>query len=103
MNNHSVKLYYELGIIRVKSTTMNYHAGKIYLEGNDVVSQNNETAFKYFKKAAALNNPVGQSGTVHKYWTVPVLTRLRENSVPVPTYTFLGKLEANFQNGTLSS
>jgi len=37
--------------------------GKIYLEGNDVVSQNNETAFKYFKKAAALNNPVGQSGT----------------------------------------
>jgi TPR repeat protein len=37
--------------------------GKIYLEGNDVVSQNNETAFKYFKKAAALNNPVGQSGS----------------------------------------
>jgi TPR repeat protein len=36
--------------------------GKIYLEGNDVVNQNNETAFKYFKKAAALNNPVGQSG-----------------------------------------
>lgn len=38
--------------------------GKIYLEGNDVVEANNVTAFKYFKKAANLNNPVGQSGIV---------------------------------------
>ena len=45
-----------------KMTLLGLCAGKIYLEGNDVVSQNNETAFKYFKKAAALNNPVGQSG-----------------------------------------
>ena len=36
--------------------------GKIYLEGSDVVEQNNDTAFAYFKKAADLGNPVGQSG-----------------------------------------
>merc|ERR1712112_149954 len=36
--------------------------GKMYLEGGDAVAQNNETALKYFKKAAALGNPVGQSG-----------------------------------------
>ena len=34
--------------------------GKIYLEGSDVVEQNNDTAFAYFKKAADLGNPVGQ-------------------------------------------
>jgi TPR repeat protein len=36
--------------------------GKIYLEGSDIVQQNNDTAFAYFKKAADLGNPVGQSG-----------------------------------------
>ena len=36
--------------------------GKMYLEGGGVVAQNNETALKYFNKAALLNNPVGQSG-----------------------------------------
>ena len=36
--------------------------GKMYLEGSDVVEQNNDTAFTYFKKAADLGNPVGQSG-----------------------------------------
>ena len=28
--------------------------GKMYLEGSDVVEQNNDTAFNYFKKAADL-------------------------------------------------
>ena len=36
--------------------------GKMYLEGGEAVAQNNETAFKYFKTAAGLGNPVGQSG-----------------------------------------
>lgn len=35
---------------------------QIYLEGSEIVKQNNETAYKYFKKAADLGNPVGQSG-----------------------------------------
>ena len=35
---------------------------QIYLEGSDIVKQDNETAYKYFKKAAKLGNPVGQSG-----------------------------------------
>lgn len=35
---------------------------QIYLEGSDIVKQDNETAYKYFKKAAELGNPVGQSG-----------------------------------------
>jgi len=40
-----------------------FHArSQIYLEGNEIVKQNNETAYKYFKKAAELGNPVGQSG-----------------------------------------
>ena len=36
--------------------------GKMYLEGGEAVQQNNETALKYFKAAAGLGNPVGQSG-----------------------------------------
>ena len=36
--------------------------GKMYLEGGEAVAQSNETALKYFKKAAGLGNPVGQSG-----------------------------------------
>lgn len=36
--------------------------GKMYLEGSEQVKTDNETAFKYFKKAADLGNPVGQSG-----------------------------------------
>lgn len=36
--------------------------GKIYLEGSEHIKADNETAFKYFKKAADLGNPVGQSG-----------------------------------------
>ena len=36
--------------------------GKMYLEGSDVVKQDNDTAFLYFKKAADQKNPVGQSG-----------------------------------------
>ena len=39
-----------------------FFPGKIYLEGNEEVAASNETALKYFKKASALNNPVGQSG-----------------------------------------
>lgn len=35
---------------------------QIYLEGNDVVKPNNDTAYKYFKKSADMGNPVGQSG-----------------------------------------
>ena len=35
---------------------------KMYLEGGEAVVQNNEKALKNFKKAAALDNPVGQSG-----------------------------------------
>lgn len=35
---------------------------QIYLEGSEIVKQDNETAYKYFKKAAELGNPVGQSG-----------------------------------------
>jgi TPR repeat protein len=35
---------------------------QIYLEGSDIVKQDNDTAYKYFKKAADLGNPVGQSG-----------------------------------------
>lgn len=34
----------------------------MYLEGNEYVQQDNKTAFEYFKKAADLGNPVGQSG-----------------------------------------
>ena len=34
----------------------------MYSEGSDVVPQNNETALQYFKKAADMGNPVGQSG-----------------------------------------
>lgn len=36
--------------------------GKIYLEGSENIKADNETAFKFFKKAADLGNPVGQSG-----------------------------------------
>lgn len=35
---------------------------QIYLDGSDEVEANNDTAFKYFKKASELNNPVGLSG-----------------------------------------
>jgi len=46
--------------------TLNYIdynvALQIYLEGSDIVKQDNDTAYKYFKKAADLGNPVGQSG-----------------------------------------
>lgn len=35
---------------------------QIYLDGGDGIEPNNDTAFKYFKKASDLNNPVGQSG-----------------------------------------
>lgn len=35
---------------------------KIYLDGSDDVKADNDTAFKYFKKASDLNNPVGLSG-----------------------------------------
>ncbi|CAD1475233.1 unnamed protein product, partial [Heterotrigona itama] len=42
---------------------LHYQGGRgIYLEGSDIVKQDNETAYKYFKKAAELGNPVGQSG-----------------------------------------
>ena len=34
----------------------------MYSEGSPVVPQNNETAFKYFKKASDKNNPIGQAG-----------------------------------------
>lgn len=34
----------------------------MYLEGNEYIQQDNETALKFFKKAADLGNPVGQSG-----------------------------------------
>lgn len=34
----------------------------MYLEGNEYIQQDNETAFKFFKRAADLGNPVGQSG-----------------------------------------
>lgn len=34
----------------------------MYLEGSSVVKQSNETALKYFKRAAEQNNAVGQSG-----------------------------------------
>lgn len=34
----------------------------MYMEGSPAVKQDNETAFKYFQKAADLNNAVGQSG-----------------------------------------
>ncbi|ELW49887.1 Protein sel-1 like protein 1 [Tupaia chinensis] len=36
--------------------------GKMYSEGSDTVPQSNETALHYFKKAADMGNPVGQSG-----------------------------------------
>lgn len=32
------------------------------MDGSDEVKQDNDTAFKYFKKASELNNPVGLSG-----------------------------------------
>jgi SEL1 protein len=32
------------------------------LEGSDIVKQDNDTAHEFFKKAAELGNPVGQSG-----------------------------------------
>lgn len=35
---------------------------QIYLEGGDGIKPNNETALHYFRKAAELNNPIGQSG-----------------------------------------
>lgn len=35
---------------------------QIYLEGSEAVQQDNETAFKFFKLAADMGNPVGQSG-----------------------------------------
>uniref|UniRef100_A0A8C9W5V1 SEL1L adaptor subunit of SYVN1 ubiquitin ligase n=1 Tax=Scleropages formosus TaxID=113540 RepID=A0A8C9W5V1_SCLFO len=35
---------------------------QMYSEGSEFVPQNNETALQYFKKAADLGNPVGQSG-----------------------------------------
>lgn len=35
---------------------------QIYLEGGDGIKADNETALRYFRKAAELNNPVGQSG-----------------------------------------
>lgn len=35
---------------------------QIYLEGSEMVKADNATAYKYFKKAADLGNPVGQSG-----------------------------------------
>lgn len=34
----------------------------MYLDGSSVVKQSNETALKYFKRAADQNNAVGQSG-----------------------------------------
>lgn len=34
----------------------------MYLEGSSVAKQSNETALKYFKRAADQNNAVGQSG-----------------------------------------
>ena len=39
----------------------------MYLEGNDVVQQDNITALKYFERAAELGNPVGQSGLGFMY------------------------------------
>uniref|UniRef100_A0A667H5W6 SEL1L adaptor subunit of ERAD E3 ubiquitin ligase n=1 Tax=Lynx canadensis TaxID=61383 RepID=A0A667H5W6_LYNCA len=39
----------------------NSHA-MMYSEGSDIVPQSNETALHYFKKAADMGNPVGQSG-----------------------------------------
>lgn len=35
---------------------------QMYLDGSSVVKQSNETALKYFKRAADQNNAVGQSG-----------------------------------------
>ena len=35
---------------------------QMYLEGNEYIQQDNDTAFKFFKRAADLGNPVGQSG-----------------------------------------
>ncbi|KAL2789630.1 protein sel-1-like protein 1 isoform 1 precursor [Daubentonia madagascariensis] len=35
---------------------------QMYSEGSDIVPQSNETALHYFKKAADMGNPVGQSG-----------------------------------------
>lgn len=34
----------------------------MYLEGSSVVKQSNDTALKYFRRAAEQNNAVGQSG-----------------------------------------
>lgn len=34
----------------------------MYAEGNEWVKQDNNTAFKYFNKAADQHNPIGQSG-----------------------------------------
>ncbi|CAL4066256.1 unnamed protein product, partial [Meganyctiphanes norvegica] len=41
---------------------MNKLLGKMYLEGSHAVKQSNDTALKYFKRAAEQNNAVGQSG-----------------------------------------
>ena len=35
---------------------------QMHLDGTSYVKQNNETAYRYFKKAADQNNAVGQSG-----------------------------------------
>ena len=34
----------------------------MYMEGSALIKQDNDTAFRYFKKAADQNNSVGQSG-----------------------------------------
>uniref|UniRef100_A0A8C3C268 Protein sel-1 homolog 1 n=1 Tax=Cairina moschata TaxID=8855 RepID=A0A8C3C268_CAIMO len=39
-----------------------HNEAEMYSEGSDVVPQSNETALQYFKKAADMGNPVGQSG-----------------------------------------
>lgn len=43
--------------------------GKMYLEGSEQIKSDSNTAFKYFKKAADLGNPVGQAGLGLLYLT----------------------------------
>ena len=47
---------------------------QIYLEGGDGIKADNETALRYFRKAAELNNPVGQSGLGIMYLQVSDVT-----------------------------
>ena len=63
MDQHNALNYFQQAADAGNAVAMAF-LGKMYLEGGEAVAQNNETALRYFKKAAGLGGDLDQKDCV---------------------------------------